>query len=147
MDYDLLSVLLYLLQCTIINEPKQSIYDMYHTVGYGNIPSDNLSSNISTTDGHCKDKEALFNVAYNVTDNISSPAILPHNNIFNRYLPALLKKYLPSTTPFMRAPARELLVPFFTPLVWCVRGIRTHDLPFRKRTLYQLSYQGGTNYL
>ena len=35
-----------------------------------------------------KDKEALFNVAYNVTDNISSRAILRHNNIFNRYLPA-----------------------------------------------------------
>ena len=27
-----------------------------------------------------KDKEALFNVAYNVTDNISSRAILRHNN-------------------------------------------------------------------
>ena len=39
-----------------------------------------------------------------------------HNNTFNRYLPAL-----PSTTPFMRASARELLVPFFTPLVWCGR--------------------------
>ena len=35
-----------------------------------------------------KDKEALFNVAYNVTDNISSRAILRHYNIFNRYLPA-----------------------------------------------------------
>ena len=96
-----------------------------------------------------KDKEALFNVAYNVTDII--------NNIFNRYLPALL--YLPSTTPFMRASAkellvpfftplvwyddaRELLVPFFTPLVWYGSGIRTHDLPLRKRTLYQLSYRG-----
>ena len=45
-----------------------------------------------------KDKEALFNVAYNETDNISSRAILLHNNIFNRYLPALL--YLPSTDPF-----------------------------------------------
>ena len=44
-----------------------------------------------------KDKKALFNVAYNVTDNISSRAILQLNNIFNRYLPALL--YLPSTTP------------------------------------------------
>ena len=44
-----------------------------------------------------QDKEALFNFAYNVTDNISSQAILRHNNIFNRYLPALL--YLPSTTP------------------------------------------------
>ena len=47
-----------------------------------------------------KDKEALlFNVAYNVTDNISSQAILRHNNNLNRYLPALL--YLPSTTPFL----------------------------------------------
>ena len=56
-----------------------------------------------------KDKEALFNIAYNVTDNISSRAILRHNKyIFNRYLPALL--YLPSTTPFMQASARELLV-------------------------------------
>ena len=43
----------------------------------------------------------------------------------------------------MRASARELLVPFFTPLVWCGRGIRTHNLPLRKRTLYQLSYRGG----
>ena len=40
-----------------------------------------------------KDKEALFNVAYNVTDNISSRAILRHSNIFNSLL------YLPSTTP------------------------------------------------
>ena len=57
-----------------------------------------------------KDKEALFNIAYNVTDNISSQATLRHNNIFNRCLPVLL--YLPSTTPFLRASARELLVPF-----------------------------------
>ena len=35
------------------------------------------------------DKEALFNFAYNVTNNISSWAILQHNNSFNRYLPAL----------------------------------------------------------
>ena len=88
-----------------------------------------------------KDKEALFNVAYNVTDNISSWAILRHNNyIFNRYLPVFISL---AQTPFMRASARELLVPFFTPLVWCGRGIRTHDLPLRKRTLYQLSYRGG----
>ena len=74
-----------------------------------------------------KDREALFNVAYNETDNISSRAILLHNNyLFKRYLPALL--YLPSTTPFLRAPARELLVPFFTPLIWCGHGIWTHDL-------------------
>ena len=44
-----------------------------------------------------KDKEALFNGAYNVTDNISSRAVLRQFNIFNRYLPDLL--YLPSTTP------------------------------------------------
>ena len=49
---------------------------------------------ITTTDNI--DKEALFNVAYNITDNISSQAILRHNNIFNRYLPAL-KLDLPST--------------------------------------------------
>ena len=93
---------------------------------------------IKDKDIKIKIKKPYFNVAYNVTDNISSRAILRHNNIFNRYLPALL--YLPSTTPFMRASARELLVPFFTPLVWCSRGIRTHDLPLRKRKLYQLSY-------
>ena len=44
------------------------------------------------------DKEALFNVAYNKTDKISSQAILRHSNIFNRYLPSLI--YLPSTAPF-----------------------------------------------
>ena len=48
--------------------------------------------------GKDKDIEALLNVTYNVTDNISSQAFLRHNNILNRYLPALL--YLPSTTPF-----------------------------------------------
>ena len=57
-----------------------------------------------------KDKEALFNVAYNVTDNISSRAILRHNNyIFNRYLPVFISLAQPL---FMRASARELLVPF-----------------------------------
>ena len=45
-----------------------------------------------------KDKGALFNVTYNVTDIIKSQANLLHNNILNRYLHALL--YLPSTTPF-----------------------------------------------
>ena len=43
------------------------------------------------------------------------------NSSFNSYLPALL--YLPNTTSFMRASARELLVPFFTPLVWCGRDL------------------------
>ena len=33
------------------------------------------------------------------------------------YLPAFL--YRPSTTSFMQASARELLVSFFTPFVWC----------------------------
>ena len=57
-----------------------------------------------------KVKEALFNVAYNVTDNISSRAILRHNNyIFNRYLPVFISLAQPL---FMRASARELLVPF-----------------------------------
>ena len=44
-----------------------------------------------------KDKESLFNITYNEIDNISSQTIL-QQNIFNRYLPALL--YLPSTTTF-----------------------------------------------
>ena len=33
-----------------------------------------------------KDKEVLFNVPYDETDNISSQAILRHSNIFNRYI-------------------------------------------------------------
>ena len=36
--------------------------------------------------------------------------IVTKQYLFNRYLPALL--YLPSTTPFMQASAREPLVPF-----------------------------------
>ena len=46
--------------------------------------------------GRQLDKEALFNVAFNVTDNISSR----HNNyIFNSYLPALLRySYIPEGT-------------------------------------------------
>ena len=47
----------------------------------------------------------------------------------------------------MQASARELLVPFFTPLVWCGRGILTQDLLLRKGTLYQLSYRGGIDTL
>ena len=38
----------------------------------------------------------------------------------NKYLPAFL--YLPSTTLLLRASARELPVPFLTPLVWRGRG-------------------------
>ena len=41
------------------------------------------------------DKEALFNVTHNETDNISSLANLRHNNTLNRYLPVLLN--LPRT--------------------------------------------------
>ena len=36
-------------------------------------------------------------------------------------------RYLPSTTPYMRAPARELLVPCFTPSVWC--GLNKNPRP------------------
>ena len=43
-----------------------------------------------------------------------------HNKYPNRYLPAFL--YLPGTTLLLRASARELPVPFFTPLVWRGRG-------------------------
>ena len=89
-----------------------------------------------------KDKEALFNVAYNEQTTLAHKLFCDITIIsLTGYLPALL--YLPSTTPFMRASARELLVPFFTPLVWCCPGIRNQDLPLRKRTLYQLSYRGG----
>ena len=88
-----------------------------------------------------KIKIKKLSVAYNVTDNISSWALLRHNNyIFNRYLPVFISLAQPL---FMRASARELLVPFFTPLVWCGCGIRTHNLLLRKRTLYQLSSRGG----
>ena len=59
-----------------------------------------------------KDKEALFNVAYNVTISISSRAILRQHNIFNRYLPILL--YLPSTTPFYTSVSKGA----FTPMVY-----------------------------
>ena len=49
--------------------------------------------------------------------------------------------FITSTTPFMRASARELQKPFLH-LWYGAAGIRTHDLPLRKRTLYQLSYRG-----
>ena len=52
-----------------------------------------------------------------LTDNISSWAILRHNN--QQILTFTLS---PSTTLLMRASARELLVPFLTPLVWRDRG-------------------------
>ena len=58
-----------------------------------------------------KDKEALSNVPYNVTANISSQAILRHNNIFNRYLSALL--YLPSTTSFYVSVSKGAARTFF----------------------------------
>ena len=56
------------------------------------------------------------------------------------YLPLIL--YLPLCaiiTSFMRASARELLVPYFTPLVYCGHHIQSINL---KRMLYQMSYQG-----
>ena len=95
------------------------------------------------TNDSCEDndKEALIIVAYNLTDNINSQAILRHNNIFNRYLPALL--YLPSTTSFYASVSKGAASTTFTPLVCCSRGIRTHDLPLLKRTLYQLGNRGG----
>ena len=43
----------------------------------------------------------------------------------------------------MQMPSRELLVPFFLHLWYGAALIRTHDLPLRKRRLYQLSYRGG----
>ena len=85
-----------------------------------------------------KDIEALFNVAYNVTDNISSQANFCDIKISltDTYLPVLL--YLPSTTPFMQASARELLVPFFMPPPFIMGGhiasplsVRTYVRPVR----------------
>ena len=58
-----------------------------------------------------KDKEALFNVAYDVTDNISPQAILRHNYIFSRFLPALL--YLPSTTSLYASVSKGAASTFF----------------------------------
>ena len=81
-----------------------------------------------------KDKEVLLHVC-------SSRAILRHNNIFNRYLPALL--YLSSTTPLYASVSKGAA----SLLVWCVHGIRTHNLPLRKRTLYQLSYRSDNQNL
>ena len=81
------------------------------------------------------DIEALLNVAYNVTENISSQAILRHNNIFNRYLPALL--YLPHKTPLYASVSKGAASTIFTSLVWCGHRIRTHNLPLLKK-LYQL---------
>ena len=86
-----------------------------------------------------KDTEALFNIAYNVTD-ITSQSILRHNNIFNRYLPAL--QYLPRPTPLYASVSKGAASTILTPLVWCGHGIRTHDLTLRKQTFYQMSYQG-----
>ena len=42
-------------------------------------------------------------------------------NILNRHLPAFL--YLPGTTLLLRASARELPIPFLSPLVWRGRGV------------------------
>ena len=60
-----------------------------------------------------KDKEALFNVAYNVSDNISSQAILRHSNyVLNTYLPYSI--FLAQPLLCKRQLGSYLLVPFFT---------------------------------
>ena len=82
----------------------------------------------------------LTSLIWNKQHKLCRAFIATLQYLFNRYLPALL--FLPSTTLFMLASARELLVPFL--LLWFgVAGIRTHDLPLQKWTLYQLSYWGG----
>ena len=71
-------------------------------------------------------------------DNISSQDILRHNNIFNRYLPALPFLAQPL---FMRASARELVVPFFTPLVWCSPN-SNHTILAPKADALPTNYRG-----
>ena len=68
-----------------------------------------------------KDEESLFNITYNETDNISSQAILRHNNIFNRYLPALL--YLSSTTPFYGSVSKGAASTILTKLITAVKPV------------------------
>ena len=70
------------------------LYSQHHAICLNLFQLCIYTANISKD----KDKEALFNVAYNVIDNISSRTILRHN-IFNRYPPVFLFLYLPSTTP------------------------------------------------
>ena len=77
-------------------------------------------------------EEALYNVAYFETGSISA------SSLTDTYVPALL--YLPSTTPFVRASAKEPLVGYHIRLWHGAALIRTRDLPLRKRALYQLSY-------
>ena len=60
-----------------------------------------------------KDKEALFNVAYSVTDNISSWAILRHNNyIFNRYLPFFISLAQPLYASVSKGAASTIFYTF-----------------------------------
>ena len=60
-----------------------------------------------------KDKEALFNVAYSVTDNISSWAILRHNNyIFNRYLPVFISLAQPLYASVSKGAASTIFYTF-----------------------------------
>ena len=60
-----------------------------------------------------KDKEALFNVAYIVTDNISSWAILRHNNyIFNRYLPVFISLAQPLYASVSKGAASTIFYTF-----------------------------------
>ena len=52
-----------------------------------------------------------------------------------------------TTEPLRSHSSKGAASTIFTPLVWCRHGIRTHDLPLQKRTLYQLSYRGVKTYL
>ena len=72
-----------------------------HTIRDWNTLQESIISSAEIVD---KDKEVLFNVAYNEIDNISSQTILWHYNIFDKYLTASL--YLPSTTSFCASVSR-----------------------------------------
>ena len=84
------------------------------------------------------DKEALFNVAYNVTQ-----ATLAHELFcdITIYLPALL--YLPSTTPLYANVSKGATSTIFTPLVCAARDSnprppppKADDLPTELSTQY-----------
>ena len=84
-----------------------------------------------------KDKKALFNVAYNVTDNISSRAILQHNNyIFNRYLPVFIFLAQPFYASVSKGAASTIFYTF---------GMVQPRDSNPRRMLYQLSYRGGSD--
>ena len=61
--------------------------------------------------------EALFSVAWN-RHQLCRAVYCGIAISYLSYFPKIKIR----TTPFMRASARELLVPFYTPLVWCGRG-------------------------